>query len=155
MLTLLYETKTKNYFMKKFSAFCSLIFLLNFASKAQDQPNGTLDDIKEFCTRYTVPFVMPDGVKLYTDVYLPRLRDSLRVSLGDIDLFGTIIHTDTVTFIPYGTQMIAYDSVGLGANKVVNPDPYQLPTIFTRTPYDKGDFDQVGAILAILAGPPR
>lgn len=136
--------------MKKLYAFASMIFLLSFTSKAQQQPNGTLDDIKEFCTKYTVPFVMPDGVKLYTDVYLPRLRDSLRVSMGDIDLFGTTIHTDTVTFIPFGTQIIAYDSIGVGANRVPNPDPYQLPTIFTRTPYDKGEFDEVGAILAIL-----
>lgn len=131
--------------MRKIFALVSLFFILNGKSYSQ-APNGTLDDIKEFCTKYTVPFVMPDGIKLYTDVYLPRLRDSLRVSLGTIDILGIQLPTDTITFIPYGTQIIAYDSL----NGQPNPNPYQLPTIFTRTPYDKGTFDEVGAILSIL-----
>ena len=120
--------------MKKLYAFVLALAAFNFQAQSQgNQPNGTLDDFKEFTTKVTVPFVMPDGVKLMTDVYVPRLRDSLRVSLGTIDLLGlTQIETDTVTFIPYGSQIIFYDSL----NGQPNPNPYQLPTIFTRTPYN-------------------
>ncbi|MBK8658004.1 MAG: CocE/NonD family hydrolase [Bacteroidetes bacterium] len=134
--------------MKKLYAFVLALAAFHFQVHSQaGQPNGTLDDFKEFTTKVTVPFVMPDGVKLMTDVYVPRLRDSLRVSLGTIDLLGlTQIETDTVTFIPYGSQIIFYDSL----NGQPNPNPYQLPTIFTRTPYNKGEFDEVGAILSIL-----
>lgn len=122
----------------------SSLFLLN-TSSAQ-VANGQLDDIKEFCTKITVPLEMPDGIKLMTDVYIPRLRDSLRVSLGNINLGVTSLQTDTLTFIPFGAQIIYYDSI----NGQPNPDPYQLPTIFTRTPYNKGEFDEVGAVLSIL-----
>lgn len=108
--------------------------------------NGTLDDFKEFTTKITVPFVMPDGIKLMTDVYLPRVRDSLRVSLGELDILGATFPTDTITFIPAGAQLLIYDSL----NGQPNPNPYQLPTVFTRTPYDKGDFDDLGAIMCIM-----
>lgn len=121
------------------------MFLFIFTSQAQ-VTNGQLDDIKEFSTKITVPFVMPDGVKLFTDVYLPRVRDSLVVNLGTIDLLGTPLVTNPITFIPLGAQLLIYDSI----NGQPNPDPYQLPTIFTRTPYDKGDFDELGGILPIL-----
>jgi hypothetical protein len=29
--------------------------------------NGQLDDISEFTSKFTVPLVMPDGTKLFTD----------------------------------------------------------------------------------------
>lgn len=131
--------------MKKFSAFVIALLFFQFSSQAQ-VPNGKLDDIKEFSTKYTVPFVMPDGIKLYTDVYVPRLRDSLVVDLGTLNLLGINIVTNPITFIPKGQQVIIYDSI----NGQPNPNPYQLPTIFTRTPYDKGDFDELGGILPIL-----
>jgi len=131
--------------MKKISAFVIALIAFQLSSKAQ-VPNGQLDDIKEFSTKYTVPFVMPDGVKLFTDVYVPRLRDSLVVDLGTLNLLGIQIQTNPITFIPRGVQVIVYDSI----NGQPNPNPYQLPTIFTRTPYDKGDFDELGGILPIL-----
>lgn len=131
--------------MRKFYAL--LIAYAALASPVRAQlGNGTLDDIKEFTTKITVPFVMPDGVKLMTDVYLPRTRDSLKVSLGVLDVFGTPIQTDTITFIPAGSQLLIYDSL----NGQPNPNPYQLPTVFTRTPYDKGDFDDLGAVMCIM-----
>jgi predicted acyl esterase len=131
--------------MKKISTLFIVLLSVIFSATAQ-QPNGKLDDIKEFSTKITVPFVMPDGIKLFTDIYVPRVRDSLVVSLGDINILGTTLHTLPVTFIPNGAQIIIYDSL----NGQPNPNPYQLPTIFTRTPYDKGDFDELGGVLPIL-----
>jgi hypothetical protein len=131
---------------KIFSLIGSALLFSASLSAQVTQPNGQLDDIKEFTTKITVPLVMPDGVKLMTDVYIPRLRDSLRVSLGTIDFLGQQVVTDTITFIPNGTQIMIYDTL----NGQPNPNPYQLPTIFTRTPYNKGDFNDIGAILAII-----
>lgn len=131
--------------MKRISTLLLAVIAMQFSLRAQ-VPNGQLDDLKEFSTKVTVPFVMPDGVKLFTDVYLPRLRDSLVVDLGTINILGTDLVTNPVTFIPYGAQVIIYDSL----NGQPNPNPYQLPTIFTRTPYDKGDFDELGGIMPIL-----
>ena len=102
--------------------------------------------VSSFATKITVPFVMPDGVKLMTDVYLPRLRDSLRLSLGKIVLLGDTIQTDSITLLHAGQQIIFYDSL----NGQPNPNPYQLPTIFTRTPYNKGGFDALGGVLPLL-----
>lgn len=121
------------------------VFVLScFLAKAQSwKNNGKLDDFSEFTTKYTVPFEMPDGIKLMTDVYVPKLRDSLVLP---VDLFG---NTLDIQFIPRDKQVIIYDSL----NGQPNPNPYQLPTIFTRTPYNKGDAQQtyeVGIIMSIL-----
>ncbi len=131
--------------MRKFYALLIACSMLSSASKAQNN-NGTLDDIKEFATKYTVPFVMPDGIKLFTDVYVPRVRDSLVVNMGTLDLLGIQVQTKPITLIERGTQYLIYDSI----NGQPNPNPYQLPTVFTRTPYDKGDFDELGAIFPIM-----
>ncbi|MBP6731405.1 MAG: CocE/NonD family hydrolase [Chitinophagales bacterium] len=131
--------------MRKFSTLVLALLALQFSSKAQIT-NGQLDDIKEFSTKITVPFVMPDGVKLFTDVYVPRVRDSMVVNLGTFSLAGINLQTLPITFIPNGAQVIFYDSL----NGQPNPNPYQLPTIYTRTPYDKGTFDEIGGILPIL-----
>ncbi len=126
----------KNYFIVALS-----LCLTSASTFAQSSTanNGQLDDISEFTTKYTVPLVMPDGIKLYTDFYVPRTRDSLVTNI-----LGT-----NVEIIPKGSQIIFYDSL----NGQPNPDPYQLPTVFTRTPYDKGgpdSYDQLGCVLSIL-----
>jgi predicted acyl esterase len=131
--------------MKKLSTLVIAFLALALTSRAQ-VVNGKLDDIKEFSTKVTVPFVMPDGVKLFTDIYLPRLRDSLVVDLGTLNILGAQLVTSPITFIPYGSQILFYDTL----NGQPNPNPFQLPTIYTRTPYDKGDFDELGGILPIL-----
>lgn len=131
--------------MRKISTLLFVLVAMQLSLRAQ-VVNGQLDDIKEFSTKITVPFVMPDGVKLFTDVYVPRLRDSLVVDLGTINILGTDLVTNPITFIPYGAQVIVYDSM----NGQPNPNPYQLPTVYTRTPYDKGDFDELGGIMPIL-----
>lgn len=115
-----------------------------------DKINGTLDDISDFSTRTQVPFTMPDGTKLMTDIYLPILQDSF-------------VYKDTITFnllpapfppvrIPIfavllqkGAQFIIYDTI----NGVPNPNPYQLPMILERTPYNKRGAVE-GAAMALL-----
>ena len=47
--------------------------------------NGKLDDITDFSTCTQVPFTMPDGTKLMTDIYLPILQDSF-------------VYNDTISF---------------------------------------------------------
>ncbi len=112
--------------------------------------NGTLDDITDFSTCTQVPFTMPDGTKLMTDIYLPILQDSF-------------VYNDTFTFnllpapfppirIPIyavllqkGSQYLIYDTI----NGVPNPNPYQLPLILERTPYNKHGAME-GAAMALL-----
>ena len=72
--------------MKKFLT--GLTMSLAFFASSQNN-NGILDQIEEFCTPVEVPFTMPDGVKLMTNVYLPIVRDSLRVNI-DIPLAGNV-----------------------------------------------------------------
>jgi predicted acyl esterase len=129
--------------MKKLYAVAFSFLMFGYSTTHSQAINGKLDDIKEFTTRLTVPFVMPDGIKLMTDVYVPRVRDSLVLPI-DLGIGG--VPPANITFIPINSQIIFYDSL----NGQPNPNPYQLPSIFTRTPYNKGDFDQVGAILAIM-----
>lgn len=112
-----------------------LTMALPFLVNAQTQPwenNGQLDNFQELCTSINVPFVMPDGVKLYTDIYLPILRDCLIVSFT-LPIPGA--EPVDIELLRKGTQFLVYDSI----NGQPNPNPYQLPLIFSRTPYDKGN----------------
>lgn len=131
--------------MKKFYAPAFALLFMALSVRCTAQAGGSLG-ISSFATKITVPFVMPDGVKLMTDIYLPRLTDSLRLSLGKIVLLGDTIQTDSITLLHAGQQIIFYDSL----NGQPNPNPYQLPTIFTRTPYGKGGFNDLGAVMPLL-----
>jgi len=106
---------------------------------AQSHVNGTLDDIRDFSTIKTVPITMPDGTKLMTDIYSPITSDSVVVK---VDFGGSNVQ---IELIPKGTQLLIYDSL----NNEPNPNPYQLPLIFTRSPYNKNG-DEVGYIVNIL-----
>lgn len=103
--------------------------------------NGQLDDIRELSTKKTIPIEMPDGIKLMTDVYLPILQDSLLVEI-DIPLVGR----QRIQLLPKGVQYIMYDSV----NGQPNPNPFQMPMVFSRTPYKKGEWDDAAAPINIL-----
>lgn len=107
---------------------------------SQSNNNGKLDKIEEFTSIVTVPFTMEDGVKLNTDLYLPVTSDSLT---SDISIGGS---TYNVQIIPKGIQLFVYDSL----NGQPNPNPYQLPMVFTRTPYGKGSYDDVGIMMNLL-----
>jgi predicted acyl esterase len=141
--------------MKQFFLLIAAAFISIAAFSQNQQPwanNGKLDAFEEFTTKYTLPMQLPDGVRLYTDMYLPRLRDSLVQPLDietTIPFVGLVKAKGMPTFIEKGEQIIFYDSI----NGQPNPNPYQMPTIFTRTPYNKGGVDEtdaVGSILAIL-----
>lgn len=89
---------------------------------------GQNSDFEKFVTKTSIPFTMPDGIELMTNVYLPITQETLSipVDMGDLGIL-------TIDIIPKGTQYIVYDSI----NGEPNPNPFQLPFIFSRTPYNK------------------
>jgi len=114
--------------------------------------NGTLDDLTDFATRTQVPFTMPDGTKLMTDVYLPILQDSFvykdtfKFQLLPAP-FPPISIPINATLLPKGFQFILYDSI----NGQLNNNPYQLPLILERTPYNKNGGDvTIGSAMSLL-----
>ncbi len=115
--------------------------------------NGKLDDFSELSSTITLPMEMPDGVKLMTDIYLPITQDCLMVVISDQPIFG--MEVLPIEFIRKGTQLILYDSTytisGGDTIGTANANPYKLPMILQRTPYDKGDGnDPVGSLVSIL-----
>lgn len=104
-------------------------------------PNGQLDNLEEMSTKYTFPITMPDGIQLMTDFYLPILRDSLMLNVN-VPLVGNI----PIQILPKNQQLIMYDSL----NGAPNPNPFKLPLIFSRTPYNKGTWDGVATPVNIL-----
>ena len=116
---------------------------------AQSNNNGTLDQLDEFSGMYTFPFTMPDGVKLMTDVYMPVTQDCMLVDLSFASplpaLTGPTINLGKAELIQKFTQYLMYDSLA----GQPNPNPYQLPLVFTRTPYDK-EGDPTGQFIALF-----
>ena len=109
--------------------------------KAQNN-NGIIDQLEEIVSWETIQVPMHDGTNLATDVFLPIFGDSLVL---DIDLLGLGIQP--LEIIPKGVQYIYYPTL----NGSPNPNPYQLPMIFTRTTYDKsGGTEYLGMISAVL-----
>ncbi len=136
--------------MNKSLSFLSLFLIGNYAVIAQTAGtanNGKLDDLTELSTTYNVPFTMPDGVKLYTDIYMPILKDCLLV-----DVTIPVVNTNlTIQLLPKGMQLIQYDKVKINGVEQDNPIPQQLPMVFSRTPYNKGDGTNVeGSVIALL-----
>lgn len=121
--------------------YCLVAGSLMYTGVSGQNHNGQLDDLHELSTKQTIPITMPDGTKLMTDVYLPILQDSLLVDI-DIPLVGN----QRIQLLPRGIQYIMYDSV----NGQPNPLPFQLPMVFSRTPYDKGSWDEAAAPINIL-----
>ncbi|MDA3911582.1 MAG: CocE/NonD family hydrolase, partial [Bacteroidales bacterium] len=89
----------------------------------------------------TVMFTMEDGTKLATDIFLPVTQDSM-ITMVDLPGFGPT----PVQIIRKGTQYLMYDSI----NGEINENPYQLPVIFTRTPYSKEGSFSYGNVVSIL-----
>lgn len=118
-------------------------------SQAQNILNGQIDNFSELTTVISQEFVMPDGVKLMTDLYLPILQDCLKVpvALEIPAALGGGTQSFSLELIPRGKQFLVYDSLNGG----LNPNPYQLPMILSRTPYDKGDQNaEEGAVIGLL-----
>lgn len=126
-----------------------LLTAIGFQSNGQAVLNGMIDDFTELTTVITQEFTMPDGIKLQTDIYLPMLRDCLLVPVN-IDIPGALgggTQSFSLELIPRGKQFLIYETV----NGQPNPNPYQLPMILSRTPYNKGDQNaEEGAIIGLL-----
>ncbi len=102
--------------------------------------NGVLDGIEELVTRreYMVP--MSDGVRLATDVFMPILVDDLAFDTLRINLGLTELAVPRLKLATRGTQLMYYPN---------QPNPFQLPVVFTRTPYNKSDPTQ-GQVEALM-----
>ena len=93
--------------------------------------NGYVDDIRELVWRKQYMFPMSDGVHLASDVYIPMFLDTLTLFNTTIDIGNGLTFTVPKLKLAHpGTQYIVYPD---------EKDPYKLPVIFTRTPYNKGD----------------
>lgn len=125
--------------LKRIFFFGLLACMMNANGQVSNN-NGQLDDLSELSTKYTIPITMPDGINLMMDVYLPVLRDSLVIN---VDIFGQSVPLEV---LKKGVQFIMYDSI----NGQPNPNPYQLPMIYSRTPYNKGDWDALAAPMNML-----
>ncbi len=101
---------------------------------AQGNNNGTIDGIEEMVERKEHMVMMPDGARLATDVFVPILQDDFNASFN---LFGNNI---TIKIAKKGTQYYYYPG---------QANPWQLPVIFTRTPYNKEDPTQ-GQLEALM-----
>lgn len=109
--------------------------------------NGQLDDFSELSTSYTVPVYMHDSVKLYTDIYMPILKDCLMVDVA----IPVVNQTLKIQLLPKGMQIIQYDKVRINGEWQPNPVPQQLPMVLSRTPYNKGNGNNVeGAVISLL-----
>lgn len=124
-----------------------LFFLCLFALQglqAQNN-NGQLDALEELGQRETIQIPLPGGGYLSTDIYLPITQDSQMI---DIPIFG---QTYSLELIPKNTQIVVYpeyiDSTG---QRQPNPNPYQLPLLFSRTPYKKNSIQPGGFLVPLL-----
>ncbi|MCS6894847.1 MAG: T9SS type A sorting domain-containing protein [Bacteroidia bacterium] len=95
------------------------------------QPNGILDTITDLVSHREYFVRMRDSVPLATSVSLPIFSDTAQI---DINLNSIIpgLGQRRLRFAYPGTQYFVYPD---------QPDPYALPVMFTRTPYNKGTAD--------------
>lgn len=106
-----------------------LFLLLFFSSFSQTLENISIED---FSTRENIQIPMNDGVLLSTDIWLPITSENIIMEL--------IMGEDSldVIIIPQGIQLLIYpEMIDEFGDTVSNPNPYKLPMIFTRTPYNK------------------
>lgn len=106
--------------------------------------NGQLD-LEDFALRLQVPVTMPDGIALQTDVYLPIMQDSFAINLElPFPILG--VRRINLELLPRNFQYIIYDSI----NGQPNPNPYQLPAIMERTPYNKKNDEVIGSVFSLM-----
>jgi predicted acyl esterase len=115
-----------------------------FSAIAQNN-NGQIDMLEELAQKQTVAIPMSDGTHIMTDVFLPITSDSLMVT------FNLLGNNVTLQLIPKNTQLVIYPTQkdALGTN-IPNPNPYQLPLLLTRTPYDRRGIGAAGGALTLL-----
>lgn len=127
--------------MKKHTVLLIFFYFL-FSSPVFSQIllNGTIESFDEMCKIETHPTIMDDGTILLMDFYIPVTQDCV-ISIINVPGTGNV----PIQIIPRNTQYIIYDSI----NNQLNPNPYQLPLVFTRTPYNKNG-DQSGPIFPFM-----
>jgi predicted acyl esterase len=103
--------------------------------------NGIIDDPRDLTTGQTINFTMKDGTNLSTDIFLPITQDSMLMNL-EIKGYGKSL----IQIIPKGIQYLIYDSI----NGDINPNPYQLPIVFSRTPYNKSSAINYGSFVSLI-----
>lgn len=120
------------------------LVLLSFCLAAQNN-NGQLDMIEEIATKTTVNIPMPDGTMLATDIFLPITSDSMRLT------FNLLGQNLSLELIPKNTQLVVYPTyLDVFGTALPNPNPYQLPFLVTRTPYDRQGIGAAGGALTLL-----
>ena len=127
--------------MRKMRYLLTVMICLSFPAinGISQNGNGLLDLAEEWAEKHTLPFALPDGTKLMTDVYLPVTRDSFSITYAGLG------ENVSIEVIPKGIQYIIYDSLDGKSNE----NPYEMPVIFIRTPYDKNT-EALGYFLAFL-----
>lgn len=108
-----------------------LILLFQSTGWGQTIPNGTIDNINELIKMDTVYVPMSDGTLLATTIALPVFQDSI---VTNIVIGGT---SYSIKIVSKGTQYVVSDSVN------ITPQSYELPMIFTRTPYNRLGSDEI------------
>lgn len=117
----------------------AIVLLLCNYMQSQVILNGKIDNLSELSLKKTVYTVTKDGIKLGTDITVPMFRDSITTLIT----IGTSSYP--VVIIPKNTQYVVYDTVAFG------PKSMSLPTVFTRTPYNKSS-DSFGSSLFPFLG---
>ncbi|MCS7073828.1 MAG: hypothetical protein NZ108_05120, partial [Bacteroidia bacterium] len=124
---------------KKVAISISLLCTLASGAFAQSNPNNNqIDGLDEMSERREIMMPMSDGTRLATDVFLPILQDNLSFPINTTVSGITI--SGNVTIAKKGLQYLQYPN---------QPDPFKMPVIFTRTPYNKRDPLQ-GQAIALL-----
>ncbi|MEN3041494.1 MAG: CocE/NonD family hydrolase [Bacteroidia bacterium] len=95
------------------------------------QPNGILDTLTDIVQHREYKVYMRDGVPLATSVSLPIFSDTIQMEINLNSLLPGLGQR-RLRFAYPGTQYFVYPN---------QLDPYALPVIFTRTPYNKGNAD--------------
>lgn len=128
--------------MKKILHLATLVFtLMSLSGTLRAQPNGTIDDINDLFQRRFIEVETPDGAKLATEVFLPITSDSLVLQFN-LPFIGEV----NLELIQKGVQYIVYPEL----DGQPNPNPFQLPLIFIRSPYEMAGMEALGWVFSVL-----
>ncbi len=106
-------------------------------------PNGRIDDLTELFTCREYYFTMQsDGIHLATDVCVPILQDDWKVYDITVNVQGSTVVIDSIRLARRGQQIFWMPG---------QANPWQLPAVLTRTPYNKDNMLQQHMVIT-LAG---
>ena len=101
------------------------LVVTSFNALSQGLSTSDLSTCKEYY------FTMHDGVRLAADVCLPILKNDLYLPSFQINILGTPVTVNSLRIAKAGQQIFWIEG---------QPNPWQLPAVFTRTPYGKNGF---------------